>query len=67
MVWPNKSKRHEISNSIEEINFHKRHLHFNAQTAQTSTAGEEKETVKNSGYCENCRVKYESLEQHIVS
>lgn len=23
--------------------------------------------IKNSGYCENCRVKYECLEQHIVS
>ncbi|CAI4335273.1 AHL_G0009290.mRNA.1.CDS.1 [Saccharomyces cerevisiae] len=38
-------------------------LHPNAQTAQPV----KKETVKNSGYCENCRVKYESLEQHIVS
>lgn len=41
-------------------------LHFNAQTAQTAQPVK-KETVKNSGYCENCRVKYESLEQHIVS
>ncbi|CAL9730312.1 DDK kinase regulatory subunit Dbf4p [Monosporozyma unispora] len=26
-----------------------------------------KQVVKNSGYCENCRVKYDSLEEHIVS
>ncbi|CAI4037938.1 hypothetical protein SMKI_04G2750 [Saccharomyces mikatae IFO 1815] len=38
-------------------------LHPNAPTTQPV----KKETVKNSGYCENCRVKYESLEQHIVS
>ena len=24
-------------------------------------------TIKNSGYCENCRVKYESLDEHILS
>ncbi|CAI1817987.1 hypothetical protein SEUBUCD646_0B01830 [Saccharomyces eubayanus] len=33
----------------------------------TTTQPAKKETIKNSGYCENCRVKYESLEQHIVS
>lgn len=26
-----------------------------------------KPVVKNSGYCENCRVKYDSLDEHIVS
>ncbi|GAV55899.1 hypothetical protein ZYGR_0AZ00700 [Zygosaccharomyces rouxii] len=26
-----------------------------------------KDNAKNSGYCENCRVKYDHLEQHIVS
>ncbi|CAI4058001.1 protein serine/threonine kinase activating protein DBF4 SKDI_04G2820 [Saccharomyces kudriavzevii IFO 1802] len=38
-------------------------LHPNAQATQPA----QKEPIKNSGYCENCRVKYESLEQHIVS
>ena len=26
-----------------------------------------KQPVKNSGYCENCRVKYESLDEHVLS
>ena len=30
-------------------------------------AVQEKKVPKNSGYCENCRVKYDSLESHIVS
>lgn len=41
-------------------------MRYDPQTAQTAQPVK-KETVKNSGYCENCRVKYESLEQHIVS
>lgn len=26
-----------------------------------------RDTTKNAGYCENCRVKYESLEEHVLS
>ncbi|KAL3234933.1 DDK kinase regulatory subunit DBF4 [Nakaseomyces bracarensis] len=33
----------------------------------TNNISVKRPVVKNSGYCENCRVKYECLEQHIVS
>lgn len=31
------------------------------------TTAAKRDTSKNAGYCENCRVKYDSLEQHILT
>ena len=33
----------------------------------TTVVVEEKKVVRNSGYCENCRVKYSSLSDHVLS
>ena len=37
------------------------------KTTATTVVVEEKKVVRNSGYCENCRVKYSSLGDHVLS
>lgn len=38
-----------------------------ATTAKTIAQPVKKEAVRTAGYCENCRVKYESLDEHIIT